>query len=168
MERKRHRTERTVWWIAGAAALGLHVAIFLLMPPFEIRRADGGPASRMIIAAGRWAVPLCSADCPHGAAPYDTLDPPPVLTNGELLNYQLPGIYPRTLWRYLEPSAGTFQVTVGTGGDVEDAVLLESTDNGTNEALLDIAQRMQFELPDVSRYGYGLAARVRIEVRRAR
>lgn len=160
---RKRQDDRRAWWAAGAVALGLHVAIFMFMPPFAIDSFDGKAPSRMIVVTGPWQAAVCTSECPNGAAPYDTVDSPPQLANGPTLNYELSRVYPRTLWRYREPSAAVLEVILSHTGDVEAVSVIESSDNGADGALRAITRRMRFDLPD--KYGEGLAGQLRVEIR---
>ena len=164
-QRRTRHEDRRAWWAAGAVALGFHVAIFIFMPPFEIDSFDGKAPSRMIVVAGPWQPAVCTADCPRGAAPYDTIDTPPRLANGPILNYELSRVYPSTLWRYREPSAAVLEVVLSHTGDVEAVLVIESSDNGADGALREITRRMQFDLPSDGKYEDGLAGQLRVEIR---
>jgi len=137
---------RRVAWLAAGAALALHAAVFACTPPVEIVDAVGAPVQpRMVITLGAWRAPSCGGDCPPGYATYDTVRPPPRVANIGNVQHRLPRIYPGLMWHFREPSGARLRVAITKHGRVEEVLLLESSANGADGALVELLRRMRFQ-----------------------
>jgi hypothetical protein len=145
-DRFKQRSHRFLW-VGGFVAIGLHACLLLLLPPFRIVGLGGSPVKpRMVVTVGAWRAPSCMNTCVPGYVRYDTVFPPPEVGNWSQVNYRLPRLYPHLLWKYVEPSAATIEVRLTSRGRVGQAVILESSDNGTDQALLDLARMLRFSM----------------------
>ncbi|MEX2609584.1 MAG: hypothetical protein WEA24_06530 [Gemmatimonadota bacterium] len=156
---------RRVWWLAAGAALALHAAVFAFTPPVEIVDALGAPVQpRMVITVGEWRAPSCGGDCPPEYATYDTLQPPPRVANFGNVQHRLPRIYPGLMWHFREPSGARLRVAIDRRGRVEEVLLLESSANGADEALVELLRRMRFQRLDAAEGSRGLVADLELGV----
>ncbi len=144
-ERFKRKHRRTRWLAFGIAVL-LHLALFLLMPSFGVDFAKiGASGPRMVVTVGDWAAPACVPSCDSSVVAFDTSWSQPVLRNRDDLSLEIPRLYPPLLWRYREPSHGVFEITVNASGRVRRAVFLYGSDNGGEEALLQLVRMMRYE-----------------------
>lgn len=151
---------RKVKWVAGLVAVALHVLLFLLWPPFAVE----GARLRMELAVGPWEPPSLPDRLPPGHVAFDSTMTAPELANHTWLSRRLPRSYPWLLWHHREPSSALIQMTVGPSGRVERVRLLDSSDNGADRALLDLARRMVLDPRGLPPGGTGLVADVRVSV----
>jgi hypothetical protein len=163
-ERYKRRFNR-LCWVGTIAAAGLHVGVVLFLPPFEVTPfAERKHASRMLIAIGSWSHPTCQAECPRGYLKYSAAAAAPRLANASRLNYRLPRTYPWVLWDYQEPSDATVEIVIRRSGAVREARLLESSANGSDEAILELVRLMQFDMPELEAAARGMVARLEIVI----
>jgi hypothetical protein len=138
------RRARRLPWIAGGIAIVAHLAVLLMSPPIEIDFEAMNARPRLVVTLSDWEAPPCTPDCTEGVVIYDTVMQPPNAVNLALLNGRLPRVYPPPLWQVREPSHGVFEITVDESGDVRHARMLESSDNGSDEALTGITPALRF------------------------
>ena len=140
------RRARRLTLLAAAAALALHAAILFLSPTFKLDVvALTGHGPRMIVTLREWSSPTRAVNVDTRAVAYDTTMMQPLLVNMAELRTRLPRLYPWILWKYQEPSRAVVQVAIGRSGRVRDAVILESSANGADAALLELVRIMRFE-----------------------
>ena len=159
------RSSGRFWWLGGIAAIGFHAGLLFLTPPINIVGFRGQPIrARMVVTIGAWEAPTCRGGCAAGYARYDTAFSPPEVENWSEVNYRLARVYPLLLWKYREPSQAVVEISIGRFGVVQHTVLLESADNGTDEALLAVAKLLRFTVGPPYDTARGMTGRVEIGV----
>ena len=152
---------RRYGWAAAAVAIVLHVVVLLWFPPFEVH----GAGSRMVVWIGPWHEPTSLDDSEFaGFVRLDSAALRPALTNRAHVNQRLPRAYPWVLWHHKEPSSARIQVAVASSGKVRHVKLLESSENGGDEALLEVMQSMRFELSELPSNSRGIVADVELTI----
>jgi hypothetical protein len=152
---------RSYGWTAAALAIIIHVVVLLWFPPIEVR----GASSRMVVWIGPWHEPTSLDDSElAGFVRLDPAAPRPALANRAQVNQRLPRVYPWVLWHHKEPSSALIQVAVASSGKVRHAKLLESSENGGDEALLEVVQLMRFELSELPLNSRGILAVVELTI----
>lgn len=163
------RRHRRIRWPAIGIAVLVHAGILLLMPSFNVDFGKIGAAGpRMAVTVGDWRPPLCVPECEPAFAAFDTTWVQPELKNIDDLNLKIPRLYPPLLWRYREPSYGLFEITVNRSGRVRRVVLLESSDNGGEDALMRLVGMMRYEPDQYSGSQVAVMATVELEIDRPR
>jgi hypothetical protein len=147
-------------WVAIVAAVGVHIAVLFLTPEFVT------PSGwRMAVEIETWAPPVFRDAIPStGFTPLETTGAKPVLVNWSDVNRRLPRSYPWLMWHLKEPSSAMIQVSISRTGRVREAILLESSDNGADDVLLDLARRMRFDMSPLPA-APGIVAVIELSVR---
>lgn len=154
------RIDAKARWLAFGITVIAHIALFVFTPSFAVPSG-----SRMVFAVEAWSPPVVPHRASVGCVPLDTTVHRLVVLNQGEINYRIPRVYPWAMWHYKEESGAHLQLTISRTGRVRNAVLLASTDNGGDAALITLAKRMRFEpfsLPDSD----GIVAAVEVTIRK--
>ncbi|HSJ23150.1 MAG TPA: hypothetical protein VK929_00600 [Longimicrobiales bacterium] len=141
--RRRHRL---VAWGAVGVTIIVHVWLLFFTPTFAIF-SDPGHA-RMVVVLGEWHHPSQpGSEIDPARATADTLPLLPVLLNEGIVQHRVPRLYPYPLWKEREPASALVEIAIRSNGRVAQVTVLEPSEIGADEALVNLVRLMRFSLP---------------------